>query len=151
MQNVLGGLDAAERASLMTDKSMSIEEIKALALPEQYIVSACHQLIERVTSALEAYDFGDAGRQIYEFLWDEYADWYLEISKTRMKDPVSAAVARKVLLYVWDRCLRLLHPFMPFLTEALWQQLPQKSQSIMITDWPKMVHFYPLQFIILFT
>lgn len=119
-------------------KSMSENEIQLLPLPEQYIVSACHQLIEKVTTALEAYDLGDAGRQIYEFLWDEYADWYIEVSKTRMRDSVAAARARRVLVYVWERCLRLLHPFMPFLTETLWQQLPRTGTSIMLENWPIM-------------
>lgn len=68
---------------------------------------------------IQGYDFGDAGRQIYEFLWDEYADWYIEVSKTRMReggDLKKAQASRRVLVYVWDTNLRLLHPFMPFLT-----------------------------------
>ena len=113
-------------------------EMQTLPLPELYIVSACHQLIDKVTDALERYDLGDAGRQIYEFLWDEYADWYIEISKTRMRDPTTAVTARRVLIYVWERCLRLLHPFMPFLTETLWQQVPHLGSSIMIENWPIM-------------
>ena len=121
-------------------KNMAFDELEmhSLPLPELYIISACHQLIEKVTDSLERYDLGDAGRQIYEFLWDEYADWYIEISKTRMRDPATAVMARRVLVYVWERCLRLLHPFMPFLTETLWQQLPHVGSSIMIENWPKM-------------
>ena len=138
IQNVLVSTDDAERQKLMQNAAFNDLEMNTLPLPEQYIVSACHQLIEKVTDSLERYELGDAGRQIYEFLWDEYADWYIEISKTRMRDPAAAATARRVLVYVWERCLRLLHPFMPFLTETLWQQLPHSGSSIMIENWPKM-------------
>ena len=64
---------------------MSAAELSALPVAERYIVSRCHTLVEDVTEALEQYDFGDAGRQIQQFLWDEYSDWYLEISKTRLR------------------------------------------------------------------
>lgn len=119
---------------------MTAAELATLPAAERYIVSRCHGLVAEVTTALEAYSFGDAGRQIYEFLWDEYADWYIEVSKTRMRgtdDPAKAVASRRVLVYVWDTCLRLLHPFMPFLTEALWQQVPHHGQSIMMVDWPQ--------------
>jgi valyl-tRNA synthetase len=132
-------VDTTERDSYTVVGVMTATELRTLPLPERYIVSACHQLIDRVTLSLENYDFGDAGRQIYEFLWDEYADWYIEISKTRMRTPALALQARRTLVYVWDSCLRLLHPFMPFLTEVLWQQLPHRGDSLMIANWPKMV------------
>lgn len=129
---------------------------------------------------------GDAGRLIYEFLWDEYADWYIEASKTRMQDPQAAqgtalpspctesrgsmspctesrgsragclspavqtltrplvccgsscrAAARRVLVYVFDTCLRLLHPYMPYVTEILWQQLPHHGEALMTAPWPQ--------------
>lgn len=139
MQSVLGGVDGEGAAALVVERALSAEEMGALPLPERYVVSACHQLVEQVTAALEGYEFGDAGRQIQEFLWDEFADWFIEVSKTRMRDPAAAARTRRVLVYVWDRCLRLLHPFMPFLTEALWQQIPHRGASVMVADWPKMV------------
>jgi len=137
LQNTLSGLSASDREQLVVTKSMTQAEIQSLPLAERYIVSRCHELVAKVTEALEAYSFGDAGRQIYEFLWDEFADWYIEISKTRMKDPEGAHKARVVLVYVWDRCMRLLHPFMPFLTEALWQLAPHQGPSIMVSDWPQ--------------
>jgi valyl-tRNA synthetase len=91
-----------------------------------------------MTYALETYAFSEAGRLIYEFLWDEYADWYIEISKTRMKnDEKQAYLAKRVLIYVWDTCLRLLHPFMPYLTEILWQMIPHQGDSIMLANWPQ--------------
>ena len=137
LQNALSTLSPAERDALVVTRTMTLAEIQALPLAERYIVSRCHDLVSKVTEALEAYSFGDAGRQIYEFLWDEFADWYIEISKTRMKDAEGALKARRVLVYVWDRCMRLLHPFMPFLTEALWQLTPHVGDSIMMSDWPQ--------------
>ena len=74
------------------------------------------------------------------FLWDEYADWYIEVSKRRIAgdDPAAAAQARRTLVYVLDSCLRLLHPFMPFITEELWQRLPHKGDSLMVAAWPQL-------------
>ena len=137
LQNTLSTLSPEERQALAVTGPMSRADLDALPLAERYIVSRCHELVMKVTQALEDYDFGDAGRQIYEFLWDEYADWYIEISKTRMKNERGALQARKVLVYVWDRCMRLLHPFMPFLTEALWQLSPHVGDSIMTSHWPQ--------------
>ena len=87
---------------------------------------------------IEAYQFGEAGRQIYEFLWGEYCDWYIEITKLRLygDDPQTADTARAVLVYVLDRTLRLLHPFMPFVTEEIWQHLPHEGEALMIAPWP---------------
>jgi valyl-tRNA synthetase len=138
LQNTLVSLSAEDRLALAVTAPMTQAEMDGLPLAERYIVSRCHELVDKVTTALEEYSFGDAGRQIYEFLWDEYADWYIEISKTRMRDNEAAAnSARRVLVYVWDRCMRLLHPFMPFLTEALWQLAPHRGESIMVADWPQ--------------
>jgi valyl-tRNA synthetase len=142
-------------------------ELASLPLPERYIISQCHSLVGSVTSQvcnhrpnhrpnhsryhrvttvcpvtlqLQTYDFGPAGQAIYAFLWDEYADWYLEISKRRIggDDPLAAAQARRTLVYVLDSCLRLLHPYMPFITEELWQKLPHAGDSLMISRWPVM-------------
>jgi valyl-tRNA synthetase len=85
-----------------------------------------------VTAGLEAYNMADAGEQIYKFLWDEYADWYIESSKTRMVGDASSAETqartRRVLTYVFDTCLRLLHPFMPYVTEILYQQVTKQNK-----------------------
>jgi valyl-tRNA synthetase len=138
LHNVLKDVDETELDVLAKVTSMDSATLASLSLTERYIVSRCHGLIEDVTSSLEAYEFGASGRKIYEFLWDEYADWYIEASKARMRDPESAKNVRKVLYYVWSRCIVLLHPFMPFLTEVLWQLIPHNGQSIMLSDWPKM-------------
>ena len=119
-------------------KPMDAAELATLPLPERWIISRCHALVGEVTGQLAAYEFGPAGQSIYAFLWDEYADWYIEISKKRMGDPEAEKQARRTLVYVLDSCLRLLHPFMPFITEELWQRLPHDGKSLMIAPWPQM-------------
>lgn len=136
VQNSLSQLSEAELLELKVLEPMSSHELASLPLPERAIVHNLHQLVIKMTHCLETFALGEAGQLAYEFLWDELADWYVEISKTRMRDPVSARQARRVLSYVWDTSLRLLHPYAPFLTETLWQQLPQTVDSIMIADWP---------------
>ncbi|GMH77539.1 hypothetical protein TrST_g5698 [Triparma strigata] len=128
---------------------MTAEEFSKLAVPEKWIVTKCHKLVESVTCDIENYQLGQAGSKVYEFLRDDLADWYLEMSKTRFypglggTDPEVAMASKKVIVYVFDRALRVLHPYMPFVTEALWHQLPRQPpanpstpHSISLADWP---------------
>jgi valyl-tRNA synthetase len=111
----------------------------SLPLPERYIISKCHQLIADVTNAIENYDFGEAGKRLYDFLWEEFADWYVEISKTRLRSTnlETRNMAAGVLHHVWDSSLRLLHPYMPFITEVLWHHVnPSEDGSLMVAQWP---------------
>jgi len=142
----LKDLSAEEKAAMAVSKPMSQEEMEQLAMPERFIVSRCHQLVAEVTQQLDGYVMGQAGEQIQTFLWDQFADWYLETSKVRIfaaqksDDPevqAAAAQARRVLVYVLDTNLRLLHPFMPFVTEAIWQRLPHVGTSLVIAAWPQ--------------
>ncbi len=109
-----------------------------LDLADRWILSRHNRLIREVNRLVESFQFGEAGRQIYEFLWGEFCDWYIEMSKLRLYgDDVRAAdTARAVLVTVLDRSLRLLHPFMPFVTEEIWQHLPHEGESLMIAAWP---------------
>jgi valyl-tRNA synthetase len=120
------------------DAGLGTLNLSVMALPDRWIISRQNRLIESVTQLMDAYQFGEAGRQIYEFLWGEYADWYIEIAKIRLygTDARAQATVRRVLVYVLDRTLRLLHPFMPFVTEAVWQHLPQVEDSLMVSAWP---------------
>ncbi len=129
---VTSNLGAAFEAGLGT------WNLSAMALPDRWIISRYNRLLANVTRLMDAYQYGEAGRQIHEFLWGEYADWYIEIAKIRLygTDAHAQATVRRVLVYVLDRTLRLLHPFMPFVTEAAWQHLPHTDDSIMITSWP---------------
>ncbi|MGQ9682283.1 MAG: valine--tRNA ligase [Anaerolineae bacterium] len=114
-------------------------------LADRWIQSRIERLTAEVTRLLDEFQFGEAGRQIYEFLWGEYADWYIEICKTRLygDDPAAAATARRVLVSVLERALRLLHPFMPFVTETVWQNLKQAwgaqawGEALIIAPWPQ--------------
>ena len=115
----------------------------ATTLPERWILSRHNRLVGDVTRLIEDYQFGEAGRLIHDFLWGEFCDWYIEISKIRLygDDEEAQDMARRVLFYVLERTMRLLHPFMPFVTEEIWQHLTggewQGVGSIMIAPWPE--------------
>ncbi|REH88238.1 class I tRNA ligase family protein, partial [Staphylococcus felis] len=91
-----------------------------------------------VTSLSEKYEFGEVGRSLYNFIWDEFCDWYIEMSKIPMnqEDETQKNVTRSVLSYTLDRIMRLLHPFMPFVTEHIWQNIPHEGTSIVTSQWP---------------
>jgi len=149
--NALKDVDKSDLAELAVTGPIEKAEFDSLALPERYIISKCHALVASVTQDIENYQLGAAGSKVYEFLWDQYADWYIEISKTRIYegagggDAEEAKAARRVLVYVLDTSLRLLHPYMPFVTEQLWHHLPRApadeakaANSLMLSDWPQM-------------
>jgi valyl-tRNA synthetase len=109
-------------------------------LADRWLLSRVQGLIGTVTEELEGYRFNDAASALYQFLWHEYCDWYLEIVKARLnsnagKQEQKAGVA--ILLHGLDTALRLLHPFMPFITEEIWQRIPHRGNSLMVSDWPK--------------
>ena len=109
-----------------------------LAIIDRWIISRLDALTEDVTGLLDRHLYGEAGRHISDFLWSEVADWYIEAAKVRLRDGGEAAkTVGQVIAFVLERSLRLLHPYMPFITEALWQQLPHEGDSIMIAPWPE--------------
>ena len=106
---------------------------------DKWILSRFAKTAQGVTENLEKYELGEAGRLIYEFIWSELCDWYIELAKARLydKDNVKPRqTAQYVLGYVLERTLRLLHPFMPFITEEIWQHIPHEGKSIMVSQWP---------------
>jgi valyl-tRNA synthetase len=113
--------------------------LSGLALPDRWILSRYNRLIAEVTRLMNEYNFGEAGRQLYDFFWSEFADWYIEIAKIRLygTDARAQATTRRVSVYVLEHTLRLLHPFIPFVTEAAWQHLPHEGESLMIMPWPQ--------------
>ncbi|XP_074294587.1 valine--tRNA ligase, chloroplastic/mitochondrial 2 isoform X2 [Silene latifolia] len=116
------------------------EALLRLRLPECWVVSKLHLLIDLVTSSYDKYYFGDVARETYDFFWGDFADWYIEASKARLyqsEDKPITFVAQAVLLYVFENILKILHPFMPFVTEALWQALPNRKDPLIISPWPK--------------
>lgn len=124
---------------LMVTRNLEARDVEHYGLPERFIIAKAHKLVQKVSTDLESFRFGEAGRHIYDFLWDDMADWYVEASKSHIKHHNDEDVqkgALKTLVYVWDICLRLLHPFMPYITETLWQNIPHKGESLMIAPWP---------------
>ena len=122
------------------DKSFQPEE-SDYTLADRWILSRYAQTAKGVTESLDRFELGEAGRMIYEFLWSEFCDWYIELTKARLYDkenPRAKNTALYVLSYVLEHTLRLLHPFMPFLTEEIWQKVPhdESVRSIMISEWP---------------
>lgn len=111
-----------------------------LALADRWILTRYASTVENVTAALDNFDLGEAGRLLYEFIWNEFCDWYIELTKPRLynkEDVLARHTAQSVLLEVLEGTLRLLHPFMPFLTEEIWQNFPVQGKSIMMQPWPE--------------
>ncbi|MFA6142954.1 MAG: valine--tRNA ligase [Candidatus Omnitrophota bacterium] len=105
-----------------------------LTLPDRWILSRLYSTLSHIGDCLDEYKFNEAANSIYEFLWHEFCDWYIEIAKSRMSEKTTQIILYKVL----EKSLRMLHPFMPFITEEIWQKLPHASldESIMIASWP---------------
>ena len=105
-----------------------------LAVEDKWIISKFNTLAKDVTENLEKFELGLAVQKLYDFIWDVFCDWYIEIAKIRLNSD-DKATAKAVLVYVMSGCMKLLHPFMPFITEEIWQTLPHDGKSIMISDW----------------
>jgi len=113
------------------------------SLADRWITSRLNGLIDDVTRLIEDLQFGEAGRRVYEFFWSEYCDWYLEIAKIQAReaevrgDAAARAMTLGTLIDVLDRALRLLHPYMPFVTEEIYQQIPGHGEALIIAPWPR--------------
>ncbi len=139
---VLSNLDTGD-SILDIDQSL----ISNLQLTDRWILSRLNHLIQDATRLFESHQYGEAGRQIHDFLWGEYCDWYIEASKVRLYDEAAdKLVPQAILLHVLETALRLLHPFMPFVTEAIWQALPTPPQpppgregekALIMARWPE--------------
>ena len=117
-----------------------VPEESDYTLADRWILTRSAETVCAVTANLENYELGEAGRAIYEFLWSEFCDWYIELTKARLYDKENVRAkntALYVLRTVLERTMRLLHPFMPFLTEEIWQKLPHEGRSIMRAPWPE--------------
>ena len=111
---------------------------KNLSIEDKWILSKYNDLVKDVTDSLEKFELGLAVQKLYDFIWDVFCDWYIEIAKIRLNGecPTAKATVKAVLVYVMSNTLKLLHPFMPFITEEIWQTLPHDGDSIMISEWP---------------
>ncbi|MBQ2319546.1 MAG: class I tRNA ligase family protein, partial [Clostridia bacterium] len=112
---------------------------KNLSLEDKWILSKYNSLVKDVTDNLDKFEIGVAVQKLYDFIWDIFCDWYIELCKVRLNgdDANAADTARAVLVYVMSGMLQLLHPFMPFITEEIWQSLPHDGESIMVSKWPE--------------
>lgn len=140
VQNLPVSSEEAHWRDLLQRKFDSQDDLMHLPLCEQWIVSKLHILIDDVTLNYEKLCFGEVGRLIYDFFWSDFADWYIEASKTRLYKNDSAPpadFAHSVLLYVFNHVLRLLHPFMPFVTEELWQGIYKTKGALIVAPWPE--------------
>ncbi|XP_031124177.1 valine--tRNA ligase, chloroplastic/mitochondrial 2 isoform X1 [Ipomoea triloba] len=140
LQNLPRQDDQAAWDMLLSCKFNDMDSVLKLPLPECWVVSKLHMLIDAVTTSYEKLFFGDVAREIYDFFWADFADWYIEASKARLYhsgDGSISYIAQAVLLYVFENVLKMLHPFMPFVTEELWQALPRREESALIVSaWP---------------
>ncbi len=136
----------ATRFILMNVKDSNLTALQnpsGLELADRWILSRVERLTGDVFALMETQQYGEAGRRVRDFLWDEFCDWYIEASKVRLYaegDEAAKDIPRAVLLRVLERALRLLHPFMPFVTEALWQALPatvRQGEALIVAPWPQ--------------
>ncbi|MGX2960749.1 valine--tRNA ligase [Peribacillus sp. JNUCC 23] len=132
----------ASRFALMNMDGMKYEEIDLTgekSVADKWILTRLNETIETVTRLADKYEFGEVGRALYNFIWDDFCDWYIEMAKLPLYGENEAAkkTTRSILAYVLDNTMRLLHPFMPFITEEIWQNLPHNGESITVAAWPE--------------
>ncbi|WP_062355403.1 valine--tRNA ligase [Bacillus kwashiorkori] len=131
----------ASRFALMNMDGLKYEEIDLSgekSVADKWILTRLNETIETVTKLADKYEFGEVGRALYNFIWDDFCDWYIEMAKLPLygEDEVAKKTTRSILAYVLDQTMRLLHPFMPFITEEIWQNLPHSGESITVASWP---------------
>ena len=142
MRNFANKLWNASRYVLMNLGEDAVNELPALdklEIADKWVLSKLNTLIAEVTENLEKYELGVSVQKVYDFIWDTYCDWYIELTKARLysEDADRKQTAIQVLVYVLDQVLRLLHPFMPFITEEIWQSIPHEGDALIVAQWPE--------------
>lgn len=132
----------ASRFALMNMDGMTYDEIDfsgEKSVADKWILTRLNETIEHVTRLSDRYEFGEVGRALYNFIWDDFCDWYIEMAKLPLygEDETAKKTTRSILAHVLDQTMRLLHPFMPFITEEIWQNLPHQGESITTAKWPE--------------
>ncbi|MBM7624829.1 valine--tRNA ligase [Sporohalobacter salinus] len=140
-RNFVNKIWNASRFVLMNLEDFDPNEIDELdyTLADEWIISRLNKTAKEVTRTLDKYQIGNAAQTLYDFVWNEFCDWYIELIKPRLyqdEDQITKETAQYVVAYVLEKSLRLLHPFMPFVTEEIWQRLPYEGDTIMTTTWP---------------
>ena len=125
--------------NLAEDTANCLPNAENLEIADKWVLSKLNSLIAEVTENMESYELGVAIQKIYDFIWDTYCDWYIELTKARLysEDATRKQTALQVLVYVLDQILRLLHPFMPFITEEIWQSIPHEGDALIVAAWPE--------------
>ncbi|WP_214819382.1 MULTISPECIES: valine--tRNA ligase [unclassified Exiguobacterium] len=131
----------ASRFALMNMDGLKVEEIDLTGektLADKWILTRLNDTIDQVTRLVDKYEFGEAGRYLYNFIWEEFCNWYIEMAKLTLygEDEAAKHTTRSVLAHTLDSIMRLMHPFMPFLTEEIWQHLPHEGDSIVRASYP---------------
>ncbi|MBR5479885.1 MAG: valine--tRNA ligase, partial [Clostridia bacterium] len=124
----------------LTIDKIELPETSKLELSDRWILNKYNELIGEVTENIDRYELGVAAQKLYDFIWDNLCDWYIELVKPRLFDTENVEahkICENVIAYVLSNTLKLLHPFMPFITEEIWQTLPHEGESIMVAPWPK--------------
>ena len=139
--NFINKIWNASRFVLMNVEEMTLEDFSLegeKTVADRWILSRLNETIDKVTNLFERFEFGEAGRQLYNFIWDDFCDWYIEMSKETLygEDETAKAMNKSVLVHVLDQSLRLLHPIMPFVTEEIWSKLPHEGESLVIAEYP---------------
>lgn len=139
--NFINKIWNASRFVLMNTEEFTFTDIDLTGhktVADRWILTRLNETIERVNSLFERFEFGEAGRHLYNFIWDDFCDWYIEMSKEVLfgEDEVQKQMTRSILVYTLDNILRLLHPIMPFVTEAIWEKIPHQGESIVTAVYP---------------
>ena len=139
--NFINKIWNASRYALMNVGDLTADQVDITGektLADKWILTRLNQTIGKVTELFEKFEFGEAGRLLYRFIWDDFCDWYIEMSKETLagNDEAAKLTTRSILVYVLDNTLRLLHPIMPFVTEEIWQSVPHVGESLVVATYP---------------
>ena len=139
--NFINKIWNASRYALMNVGDLTADQVDITGektLADKWILTRLNQTIGKVTELFEKFEFGEAGRLLYRFIWDDFCDWYIEMSKETLAgdDEAAKLTTRSILVYVLDNTLRLLHPVMPFVTEEIWQSVPHVGESLVVATYP---------------
>ncbi|WP_339292670.1 valine--tRNA ligase [Paenibacillus sp. FSL W8-0187] len=131
----------ASRFALMNLEGFTAADIDIsgeLGTADKWILHRLNETSRDITRLIDAYEFGETGRLLYNFIWDDLCDWYIEFAKLSLygEDQAAKKKTQSVLAYVLDRTMRLIHPFMPFISEEIWQHLPHEGETVMLASWP---------------
>lgn len=139
--NFINKIWNASRFVIMNVEGFTAEDIDfsgEKTVADRWILTRLNETIEKVTNLFDQFEFGEAGRQLYNFMWDDFCDWYIEMSKEILygEDEAAQKTTKSILVYVLDQTLRLLHPIMPFVTEEIWAKIPHTGESLVVADYP---------------